>query len=599
MNARLPSPRSSPPLDAGRGELLRFERVLVELSAGFINRPADQVDMAIDEALRRIADVIEVERITLLRMDREGVLFVTHSASVEGIAPVRASLVPQYPWTIEQVKAGRAVAFTHLAELPAEAVVDRASWERIAVASHVSVPIFVGGVFQGALSIATFRHHRTWSDELVERVRTLATVLGNALDHQRTQTELATAVAFERLMSQTLADLVAAPHGAFDAVVNHALREGGRILGADRVTLWQREGTSAQFRKTHRHAAPDMPTPPSVTDMQRLPWLLSEILGNRPVCAALSKLPPAAAADAELLRELGAASIVAVPIAIEGYVVGALSFASASEARGWSQSLVHRVHLFGEMLASVLARERAEQAERDARAEAVHAARLGTMGVVAASLAHELTQPLAAIMTNAEMALHLVDAPELDKVELRATLEDILADDRRAGKLIHQLRRFLRRDEIERMELDVRALLDEVLSLVRGEVVGKGVHLTLASPPALPGIVGNHAQLQQVLLNLLLNAFDAVAPRIPAERRVRVVAHVDAAGVTIGVEDTGVGMEAAAQERAFAPFYTTKPKGMGLGLSISRTIVEAHGGTLTMSSVAGEGSVFRFTLPSS
>ena len=116
---------------------------------------------------------------------------------------------------------------------------------------------------------------------------------------------------------------------------------------------------------------------------------------------------------------------------------------------------------------------------------------------------------------------------------------------------------------------------------------------------ALPGIVGNHAQLQQVLLNLLLNAFDAVAPRIPAERRVRVVAHVDAAGVTIGVEDTGVGMEAAAQERAFAPFYTTKPKGMGLGLSISRTIVEAHGGTLTMSSVAGEGSVFRFTLPSS
>lgn len=597
MNPRLAPPDSPGLPEVAHGELLRFERVLAELSTGFINRAAGDVDPAIDEALRRIAGVLEVERITLLRVGTDGVLFVTHSASVDGIAPVRTNLVPQYPWTLEEIKAGRPVAFTRVDDLPAIAVVDRANWTRIAVASNVTVPIFVGDVFQGALAIATFRHHRHWSAELVERVRMLATMLGNALEHKRTQVELATAVEFERLMSHTLAALVAAPQGAFDTVIGGALREGGAILGADRVTLWQREGTSAQFRKTHRHVAPGMPTPPNVTNMERLPWMLGEILANRSVSAPLSAFPPAAAGDVALLRELGAESIVAVPIAIDGHVMGALSFASASESRGWPESLVPRVRLFGEMLASLLARERAARGERDARAEAAHAARLGTMGVVAASLAHELTQPLAAIMTNAEMALHLVAAPEVDHVELRATLEDILADDRRAGKLIHQLRRFLRRDELERTALDVRALQDEVLSLVRGEVVGKGVSLSSSCAPVLPEVIGNHAQVQQVLLNLLLNAFDAVASRPPASRRVNVGVHAEGDAVHIVVEDAGVGMDAAAQERAFAPFYTTKAKGMGLGLSISRTIAEAHGGALTASSIPGEGSVFRFTLP--
>jgi len=597
MNARLPQTSGSIVPDAERTELLRFERVLVELSAGFINLAADAVDAAIVEALRRIATTAGVERITLLRVGADGVVFVSHSASVDGIEPVPRNLLPQYPWGIGELRQNRHVAFSCIDELPPEATVDRASWTRIRVASNMTVPIFLGDAFTGALAMATFSYRRQWPAELVERARMLATVLGNALEHKRVQQGLAAAMAFEQMVSETLADLVQAPRGGLDPVIVKALRRASDALDADSVVLWQRDHAGDLMRPTHHFTREGVHLPPDVANDETFPWTLREILANRPVSTSVAAMPADAAVDIAVLTALDARSLVAVPLAFGGRVVGALAFATEDDTRGWPQSLLPRVQLFGEMLASVLARDRAEQGERDARAEAAHAARLGTMGVVAASLAHELTQPLAAIMTNAEMALQLSGAATVDAEELRATLEDILADDRRASKLIQQLRRFLRRDELDRATIDLSALLHEVMALVRGEVVGKGVSLSLADSQALPAVVGNHAQVQQVLLNLLLNAFDAVAGNAPAARRVALSALADGATVVVSVTDNGVGMDESAQGRAFAPFYTTKPKGMGLGLSISRSIAEAHGGSLTLRSTVGEGTTFRFALP--
>ncbi len=584
-------------LDATHGELLRFERVLVDLSAGFINCPPGEVDAAITAALRRIVDTLQVERITLLRVAADGVVYVSHSAAVEGIEPVPRDLLPQYPWGIGELRRNRHVAFSRLDELPPEARVDRASWTRIRIASNMTVPMFLGGSFVGALAMATFRHARQWPGELVQRARLLATVLGSALAHQRAQQDLAAAVAFEQMVSDALADLVRASPEDLDGCIVAALRRASEVLDADSAVLWQREPAGDAMHPTHDYTREGVHLPPATADGATFPWVLGEILANRPVSAPVASLPGAAAVDIATFEALGAKSLVVVPIALVDRVVGALAFASETDTRGWPQSLLPRVRLFGEVLASALARERAERAERDARAEATHAARLGTIGVVAASLAHELTQPLAAIMTNAEMALALSAADPVDAAELRATLEDILADDRRAGTLIQQLRRFLRRDELDRASIDVPALLHEAMSLVRGEVVGKGVGLSLDCPPVLPAVTGNHAQLLQVLLNLLLNAFDAVAGNAPSQRRVVLAALVEDSTVVMNVTDNGTGMDEAAQGRAFVPFYTTKAKGMGLGLAIGRSIAEGHGGSLTLRSVPGQGSTFHFALP--
>ncbi len=583
--------------DAGRTELLRFERVLAELSAGFINCPADEVDAAITAALRRIAEVVGVERITLLMAASDGMVYMTHSVVAEGIAPVPRNTLLRYPWGLARLRDNRHIAFSHMDELPEEAAVDRGNWARAKVASHMSVPLFVGGAFTGGLAMATLTYHRQWPDELVQRVRTLATVFGNALEHQRVQRELAGAIAFEQMATQALAELVQAPRGELDPVIVAALKAVSEVLDADSVVLWQRDGAADVMHPTHNFTREGVHLPPDVAGETTFPWALGEILANRSISTSVSAMPAEAAVDIATLTALDAKSLVAVPISFGGPVVGALAFASEDDARDWPQSLLPRVQLFGKMLASVLARDRAEQGERDARAEAAHAARLGTMGVVAASLAHELTQPLAAIMTNAEMALQLSAEAKVDADELRATLEDILADDRRAGMLIQQLRRFLRRDELDRAAIDLAALLHEVMSLVHGEVVGKGVSLSLECPAELPAVIGNHAQVQQVLLNLLLNAFDAVSVNASSTRRVALEARIAGTAVEVNVTDNGTGMDAAAQARAFAPFYTTKAKGMGLGLSISRSIAQAHGGSLTFRSTPGEGSTFRFELP--
>jgi FixJ family two-component response regulator len=186
--------------------------------------------------------------------------------------------------------------------------------------------------------------------------------------------------------------------------------------------------------------------------------------------------------------------------------------------------------------------------------------------------------------------------PDLD--DLRATVADIVADGRRAGEMIQKLRRFLRHGEAERREFDLAALLAEVLHFVKPEATQQGIVITLQGAEELPHIVGDRIQLQQVLINLLLNAFEAVVGLDPGSRAVELRANPSESGVRIEVIDGGVGMDEATLARIFRPFFTTKAAGMGLGLSISQTIVATHGGTLSVQSTAGAGSVFRIDLPS-
>ena len=341
-----------------------------------------------------------------------------------------------------------------------------------------------------------------------------------------------------------------------------------------------------------------MPVPPDRAGGVAIPWSSAQIVAGSVVrFASYADLPPEAAADLPALRELGVRSLVMVPLAVSGAVVRALSFATVHEERDWPEGLVPRIALLGEVLASVLARDEAHRREQEARAQAMHATRVGAMGAFAASLAHELTQPLAASLANAETGVRLLAAPEPDLDELRATLADIVADERRAGDLVQKLRRFLRRGEVERGELDPREVLAEVLQLVGREAQARGVRLHLEIADALPKIVGDRVQLQQVVLNLLSNAIDAAAAGGQAARDVAVLAGRCGDGVSVEVRDSGAGMDRETLARIFQPFFTTKSKGMGLGLSISRTIVEAHGGTLSAQSAPGKGSTFRIELP--
>jgi signal transduction histidine kinase len=579
--------------------LLKFERLLAELSARFINLPASQIDDAITDALRQIVILLDVDRSQLIRFTGEpGVAQVTHSWAVEDVPLVPPkSLTESFPWAIRCLQIGRPVIIARLDDLPPEASVDTASFVRVGVKSNLTMPMIVSGRVEGAITFGCLRRERTWPADLVARVRVLAEVFANALAHKRTEETLSAAMEFERLVSDTFSRLLTAASGEMDAVIDRSLREMAQVLGAERATLWGRVAGKGEFRKTHRWLAEGVPVPPSTTGSAALPWISRQIIAGALVrFVRLEELPPEAAADLPMLRELAIRSMILVPLVTPSEVVGALSFATVHEERGWPEALVPRVKLLGEVFASVLARNESERREAEATAQAIHAARVGTMGAFTASLAHELTQPLAAIQSNAETAARLLNLPTPDLDELRSTLQDIVADDRRAADLIHKLRRYLRKGEAERQALDLRAALTEAIRFVNSAAADQGIELWVDAGNGLR-IDGDPVQIQQVLVNLMLNAFDAVASRDSGARQVTVIARQEPSGVSVEVTDSGTGMSDNTLMQIFQPFFTTKPGGMGLGLSISRSIVEAHGGALTARSTPDRGTTFRIEFP--
>lgn len=244
-------------------------------------------------------------------------------------------------------------------------------------------------------------------------------------------------------------------------------------------------------------------------------------------------------------------------------------------------------------------RHMAEQKLVSQRAELAHVARVSTMGQLASALAHELNQPLGAILRNAEAGEMFMqkDKPDLD--EIRAILSDIRKDDERAGKVIERMRSLLKRRELQSDALDIQGVVDEIVTLAEPDAVKRQVHLSTRFDANLPILRGDRVHLQQVLLNLILNGMDAMAKSPPAERRLEIHAYpLRDGGAEIAVRDAGTGIPAEKLERVFEPFFTTKPEGMGMGLAISRTIIEAHGGNIRAeNNLAGKGAAFFVTLP--
>jgi C4-dicarboxylate-specific signal transduction histidine kinase len=243
---------------------------------------------------------------------------------------------------------------------------------------------------------------------------------------------------------------------------------------------------------------------------------------------------------------------------------------------------------------------RAAKLEREAaqhRLELAHLSRIGMLGELSGSIAHELNQPLASILSNAQAAQLLLARDDLDIAQLRAILADIVDDDRRAGEVIRRLRALLRKEPLPFQRLDVNEVVRDVLRIMRNDLLGRGVAARTELAGSLPAVEGDRVQLQQVLLNLLINACEAMGAGA-SERVVRVRTSAGAdGGVEVAVRDSGPGIAPGESTRIFDAFVTTKADGTGLGLAVCRTIVEAHGGRISARNNPEGGATVGFTLP--
>jgi PAS domain S-box-containing protein len=242
-------------------------------------------------------------------------------------------------------------------------------------------------------------------------------------------------------------------------------------------------------------------------------------------------------------------------------------------------------------------RKRAEETLRKAEAELAHVTRVTTMGELAASIAHEVNQPLSAIVNNGSACLRWLASEEPNLDEARDTARRIIRDGNRAGEVINRIRALLRKTDAEKARLDINQTIREVVTLTRNEAAGKGVAIRMELAAGLPPVLGDRVQLQQVILNLIMNGIEATASVLGRPRELLIYSRQhESDKALVAVQDSGVGLGGQDLERIFDAFHTTKSQGLGMGLAISRSIVEDHGGQLWAAPNDGPGATFQFTL---
>ncbi len=534
-------------------ERLRFEELLSRLSGAFVQVPSDRMAAGFDEWLARIGTFLELDCVRLYTLSEQDLHVAhewSHPDSHSGPAPV---VKRDYPWMQSRLLALEPVTISSVDDLPPEAVTDRQSMHVQGYKAMLVVPLVSGQRSLGALAFAAARE-LAWSEEVVRNLRLVAEVLANALARKQTE------------------DALRASEGMKSSIL-HSLKSGVAVIDA--------QGCVMALNDSWAQLAPEGES----VDLH---------VGDNLLTAARTAANPAAPRYAEVAAGISSVLEGARPRFICEYTTQ-----SGAEARWWSLVAVPLARPEGGAVvtrADVTDLRRAELDVQRSRQELAHVGRVSTVGELTASLAHQLYQPLTAIMTNAQVARRLLDALPQDLPLLRAILMDIVNDDRRASDIIKRLRDLLRKGEPEMARVDLASTIREVADLLSSEAIIKQVSLSLDLDRDPVVVLGDRVQLQQVMLNLLHNAMEAMGDRRDGETVVSVrCRRTDTNAAHVIVRDTGPGLHEGAEDLVFEPFYTTKRHGMGMGLSIVRSIVESHGGSIKAANDGG--AVFEITLP--
>lgn len=545
-----------------RTRRLREEKeaaMIAEISSKFINLQSDEVDREITDALGRLSKMLDLDLVAIWQWTGEaaGAFILTHLyGPEEGLQPGMRLSEDDYPWCRDEMLANRTVSISSLKELPAEADLDRENSAKLGIKSNVTIPLTVGGSTPiGILALNTIRAERDWPTTLVNRLQLVAQIFTNAIARKRADEALSASEA--RLAAG--ADLAGLGYYEVDMGDQTSFADE-RFHAICGVPPGSHQGLdSLRFWKGHLH--PD--------DRQG-------VLDER-----------------QKLHD-GGIDLLSIEYRYQHPVDGQKWIQHTARC-STRDPTGHATRTVG-VVRDVTPQKQAEMEAEELRGSLTHLTRVSTVGALSGSLAHELNQPLGIILSNAQAAqeMLLMDSPDLE--ELQAILDDIVAADRRAGEVILRLRAMLKRGHVALSPLAFNQVIEEVLHLSRADLIGRGVTATMDLDPDLPLIAGDRVQLQQVLLNLILNAAESLADKASGQRRIHLETRLCEDRVQVSVRDEGCGLPEEV-EALFAPFFTTKSQGLGMGLAICRTIVTAHHGLIWAESNPDGGAVFQIELP--
>ena len=532
-------------------DALGFERLLAELAGVLVGVRPGNLDAAIRLGLERIVAALDADVGVVMESSAEGRgLRITHTFT-RAEHDLKGSDLPepQFTWLAERLASGDLTGLHRLDDLSPEAADDWRPIARRGAQSAVVCPFVVDGGFTAAVAVAAIGRAREWPDALVDRLRLVAPLFAAAVARRRAEERLAEEREFATAVLDSLPGLF------------FALDE---------------QGCLARWNKSHETV---------------LGYSADELRGlHFSTYIAPEDFPGAQVAFEKTWRE-GAGSVELHAVTRDGRRIPQF-------ATGGIATIGGRRHVVG-LAMDISALKAAQDQIRRQQAELAHVARVSAMGELAAAIAHELNQPLTAIRTNAQATRRMLARGAGEPAEFDEALADITADAVRASEIIRRLRDLLRKGDAERSPLDVNDLIREVEPFSRADVLEHSASFRMDLAPRLPRVMGDRIQLQQVVLNLIRNGSEAMRDAALERRELVVSTALSAAGtIEVTVSDSGPPLSDEAFGRMFQPFYTTKPGGLGIGLSLSRSIIEAHGGLLWATrNLLESGITMHFTLP--
>ena len=423
-------------------------------------------------------------------------------------------------------------------------------------------------------------------------------IAGLLEERRQAAADLAARLRFEGLLSTVGGAFVRQTQPDEPSAFNEALQRLGDFYRLDYAALLESTARGGAFEIARQWRQPGCTALIGTRSPDEFPWTFNRVLqGDTMVIESIADLPGSAGTDREAFQRYGLQTAVLLPLISGSRVHGVLSLVTL-RPRTWSAADRSQLQLVAEILANASARWQAEVEVQQARQELSHLARRSSMGELTASLAHQLNQPLTGILNNAEAARLFLDSGDPSTTELKAIVGDIIEDNQRAADVIRRVREMLTRTTPSPVELDANAVVRTVATLIASDAVMRNVSVSFDIAGRPLAITGNRVDLEQALLNVVTNAMEAVSDRPVAARRVAVTTGLNRLGhVQIVVHDGGPGFIDGAEERIFDPFVSGKPDGMGMGLTVARSVVDQHGGTITAANHPAGGAVVTIAIP--
>jgi two-component system sensor kinase FixL len=533
---------------------LQFETLLAELSGQFVAVEANEVDREIDQGLKRLGEFLGIDRgIMWQYAENQAEFLSSHLWAAPGIEPMPPTPISEHcPWIISQLLRDRLVIFSRPDELPEEAQYDRQSLTAFGIKSLLCLPLTIGGRFMGALTLSSLRSHKAWDPGLAQELRPVGEIFANALIRGAADKELRQGELKYRIVADFTYDW----------------------------EYWQNpDGTWRYVSPACERISGHRPE-----EFLRHPSLLRDIIvpedRDRWDHHSNSRKDPSGR-EFQFRIKRPDGSIRWIEHACQPVTDDTGEFIGVRASNR-----------------DITERRQVEISEQQHREQLAHVARVATMGELTASLAHEVNQPLNAVMNNAQAAIRFLHREKPDLGEVGEALVDIVRDGKRAAEVIQRLRQFLRPDEMHAQAVDINQLIMETAALTRNDFQTSNTNIRFSLADNLPPIWADRIQIQQVVLNLLMNAKEAMDQAGASPREILVMTgQEDEETVKVSLRDRGAGLTSEDLKKIFEPFYTTKNAGMGLGLAISRSIIASLGGKVWATPNPDQGATLAFTLP--